>query len=396
MKSGDSNHVPWRIWLLGFSFFLLFSAFNPFQNYISILSENYASLSLTTLYFVYAFSCPFAPGFVGKFGAKNLLPLASLGYVSFFVSPLVGPENFLLIGGGFLGFGASLLWTSQGTFLAEQTPAHLLGRASGVFNSFVQSSKLFGNAVASFIFKSSIPIRAEIFFTLIGLLSFVSLSALSCLTKSCNTSGNASKSVLKFIRFALSKEFIPFIAIFCYAGFLRAYLVSVANPLFGKESIGFVNAVGGVVAMISGPIFGKIFDSFDDKRFVTKMSLGFAIAEIILVFFIHDPEYTTFYLPYVFIFFHNVAICAFDTSIVALLSLSFTNSKEDALGAYYFFQSLSTSLFFAVSRWESFILLQCIMLFSAMFALCVLRIFMLASPRSSPSVEMYGKKHAKE
>ena len=89
MKSSDetsgltqvcrSQSVPCRIWLLGFCFFSLFTAYTPFQNYLPVNNADYGSYSLTVLYFMYGLSCSLAPAIVSYLGAENAILLGSSG-----------------------------------------------------------------------------------------------------------------------------------------------------------------------------------------------------------------------------------------------------------------------------------------------------------------------------
>ena len=50
------------------------------------------------------------------------------------------------------------------------------------------------------------------------------------------------------------------------------------------DHIGFVNAFGGIVLILFGPIYGKIFDYFLEKKLTTFISLLFGILSIVISF----------------------------------------------------------------------------------------------------------------
>ena len=72
----------------------------------------------------------------------------------------------ILFGAVACGMGAALLWTSQGSYLAEQTSIEVRGRGSGIFQAIFRSSTLIGNLLASILISMESNIAIELVYSL--------------------------------------------------------------------------------------------------------------------------------------------------------------------------------------------------------------------------------------
>lgn len=166
--------------ILSVCFFIIFFAYNGVQQFITAYFSdlNIVKVGFWSLILIY-FSLlitNFLSGFiVSKFGVKKCLIFGSLFY-SLFIFTLVTKIPFLIyLASVLLGFGASILWTAQGTFLVRTSEQKKYGKNSGFFNTIFQMGSVLGIMIFSFLvvrfsFRlpflifGIIPLIASIFF----------------------------------------------------------------------------------------------------------------------------------------------------------------------------------------------------------------------------------------
>ncbi|KAG2392436.1 hypothetical protein C9374_012688 [Naegleria lovaniensis] len=208
---------------LGASFFLLFAAFGTTQSFITTLRKSEGFVSLSILYFVFAFSNLVAPSFTQLFSPKWTCVLGALCYCLFVFAAGFDSSVLLYCASVVNGFGAALLWTGQGTLLtqsanltqmkikefqmkngqsSEQSSAErqnsgqekeaasgnsveVMGFFSGVFFALFQLNSIFGNILAGSLFSAGLT-NFQLFFvlTIIALVGSLSLIALMPIKKS--------------------------------------------------------------------------------------------------------------------------------------------------------------------------------------------------------------------
>lgn len=95
------------------------------------------------------------------------------------------PKTVLLYAASaWLGFGAAIIWTAQGSFLSKCSDETTISRNSGIFWAMLQMSMFFGNIFVYYQFQGKSHIdeatRTLVFSVLIGvgILGFIFLTAL--------------------------------------------------------------------------------------------------------------------------------------------------------------------------------------------------------------------------
>ena len=136
-----------QTWILGLVFCTVFTAYPTIQFYsVSIYGPILASNSVSAIYLSFTISCVVAPTIVNLFGDLLCMTIGILCYAVLVVCSLiyfwygntntstisgggsdagnihlsslwVNPSNLVIFGGIILGFGAALLWTSQGRLI---------------------------------------------------------------------------------------------------------------------------------------------------------------------------------------------------------------------------------------------------------------------------------------
>eukprot|EP01013_Petalomonas_cantuscygni_P044469 TRINITY_DN907_c0_g3_i1.p1 TRINITY_DN907_c0_g3~~TRINITY_DN907_c0_g3_i1.p1 ORF type:complete len:665 (+),score=144.21 TRINITY_DN907_c0_g3_i1:186-2180(+) len=137
--------------LLGFSFFILFSAFMTTQNIETSINKSSGELSLAVLYYVFAISnLMLSSRLVAILSERIALALAASLYAIYIAANLlvtVAPW-MLIIGGAVNGVGAAVLWTAQGSFVSLWSRPSTAARNVGIFFAIFQLSQVVGNIVA--------------------------------------------------------------------------------------------------------------------------------------------------------------------------------------------------------------------------------------------------------
>ena len=203
-----------EIKILSFSFFIIFFAYNGVQQFLtSYFSEqNAIRIGFWSLILIYSslLITNFFSGFiVSKFGVKKCLIFGSVFY-SLFIFSIISHNLFLIyLASVLLGFGASILWTAQGTFLVRSCNSSEYGKNSGFFSTFFQLGSVFGIMVVSLLitrlsFDYSFLLIAV--FPLISTVLFTTLKNTESQTVDLKEKFNAFKRMLTntyALRFAL-------------------------------------------------------------------------------------------------------------------------------------------------------------------------------------------------
>ena len=296
------NSYKRDLYALSFSFFFVFLAFNSTQSLESSISED-AKLGTTTVSFIYIFftlSSFVAPSIVVYLGLKKALVLGMSSYVLFIAANLYPSWETLLPAAVCVGFGASTLWTAQGSYLGyvanayvrgapqalAQTEGDVMGMEdqiekarngfTGVFFGIFQSTQVVGNLVAYYIFSlsgedgsgSESEISSEqkaILFTTFSVSGVLGLLLLMFLVRSVPKEEEGEgerenrkvsvRSVLVEVRtgveFACKDSYMrAMVVLFVYSGINQAFIWSdytafVVKPVLGEKYVPVVMAVFG-------------------------------------------------------------------------------------------------------------------------------------------------------
>src|SRR3989338_1887461 len=109
--------------VLGLSFFFVFLSFNTTQNFETTLNPTTGQISLGILYGCFAATNLFSGFIVRRIGNRLAMILGGCTYV-FYIATNIQSPPFLPVyftASAIIGIGASLIWTSQGSFLSPQS-----------------------------------------------------------------------------------------------------------------------------------------------------------------------------------------------------------------------------------------------------------------------------------
>lgn len=93
---------------------------------------------LALLYATFCVCLFFVSHIIRRLGARRTIFLGSLCYAGFIATLVYVVEPIFLLGSMLDGFGASMLWTSQGNLLTRFSSDAARNRNSAIFNSFMQ------------------------------------------------------------------------------------------------------------------------------------------------------------------------------------------------------------------------------------------------------------------
>ena len=140
---------------VGASFAVIFSAYNPLQNYISsLIPGTLGQQSLAVLYTVCAVSVFAAPAVTARWGAKLTMIFGAACYVVYMLALLDLTPALVLSASAVIGFGSALLWVAVGIFITENSTRETYGFNSGLFWSIFQVNAVVGNLVTWAVFPS--------------------------------------------------------------------------------------------------------------------------------------------------------------------------------------------------------------------------------------------------
>ncbi|KAL7528307.1 hypothetical protein ACHAWF_002514 [Thalassiosira exigua] len=189
---------------LGFVFFWVFAAYTTIQFYsASVYGPTLAADCVSSIYLAFTLACLISPGVVNKCGCRLSMFFGILGYASLVLVSLIyflfGGHNIIwarrlvVMGGVFVGCGASLLWTAQGRLILQYASragrleacggglqndggTNRTGKLMGLFWAIFQCSSLVGGGI-SFIYYNQKPKGSTSLYLLF--LGFIIIGALS-------------------------------------------------------------------------------------------------------------------------------------------------------------------------------------------------------------------------
>ncbi|KAJ3132459.1 DUF895 domain membrane protein, partial [Irineochytrium annulatum] len=153
--------------VLGCAFFLIFMAFSVVQNLAStVLTSSVAYSCFGSLYIAFAFSNLLgAAVIVEHLGTRPSLVFASLSYVVMNVAMIFAVKGqgddrlqfaVLLPACLLIGFGASVLWTAQGTYLSRCGTPETTGHLSGIFTGIQGMANVIGPLLSSVLLQFNV------------------------------------------------------------------------------------------------------------------------------------------------------------------------------------------------------------------------------------------------
>ncbi len=266
--------IPKEIKILSLCFFIIFFAYNGVQQFLTAYFSDLDMVktgfwSLILIYFSLLIANFFSGSIVSKFGVKKCLAFGSLFYSLFTLTLISRTPIFVYLASVFLGIGASILWTAQGTFLIRSSDSRHYGKNSGFFNTFFQIGSVLGILIFSFLvvgfsFKNSFLIFGSL--PLVATIILLTLKNVEPKTVDLRNKFQTIKGVITnpmALRFSL----IWFSFSLIIASISGQFPLEI-KKYFGLSSIGFIAPIFYFLPIISSYYLGKTSDIRGRKLFL--------------------------------------------------------------------------------------------------------------------------------
>lgn len=264
----------------------------------------------------------------------------------------------LLVASGITGFGASLLWTAQASFLIKNSTKGTIGRNSGVFFGFYQLNQFIGNLIASKIVSKGDPIKSQrtlfITFSVIAFTAVLSFIALRPIPKTDDMiepplyNFKILKRLGATLKILGDRKFLMLMIIIAYNGIFQAFMAGSFTKELGKIHLNSVMAAFGIAGAIGSFIFGKIIDILGRKPIlITSSVLVFSGSLLCLLPRVYLRETSLIYYIIAVMFGLGDSACL--TVLYATIGNLYSKDVETGFGAFKFVQSLATGAFFVIA-----------------------------------------------
>lgn len=389
------NHTR-DVHILSFAFFFIFCAYGAAQNLESTVNSegDLGTMSLGILYTSFTLFSVVASPIVRGLGTKRALVIGTSGYTLFIASNLKPSWYTMLPASLYLGFTASLIWVSQGTYLTSAACSHardrrlqegtVIGDFNGEFWGIFASTNVVGNLVSLFLLKEgkegdSSADTSLLFTVFLG--SMVVGTILMCLlsTRDDKWEGHPTSfsvgSILKsIIAPLLETRMLLIIPLLAYSGLQQSFVwaeftKTIVKPALGVSGVAGAMAVYGAADAICSLVAGRLTS---DLASVTLIVCGGAFLQSIVLFWLlfgyslSSGILGSIY-PLVMAVLLGVGNGVFNTQLNALLGILFTSDTEAAFAQLKIWQSGAIAVIFFLSPYIS---LQ-VMLITMVAALCV-------------------------
>lgn len=317
------------------SFFLVYTAFSAIQNLSGAFIGPAGSKSVSVLYFVFAASCIGGPSVVDYLGARWSLFTGFLFIAAYCVANWVAttaPDDnslqyaVLLPTAALLGFGASFLWTAQGSYLTTASEHYALasglkqkaalGSFNGIFWAFFQTTQLSGNLLEPLVNDATNNSTSAVFmvyaaFAVAGTALIVFLPGIEKVKaaatgaakpaareasatleiESVDEDRDSKTLIQKFadvIRLWTDRRFMWFIPVIILSGVEQGFVWNdfttyYVQPGLSKKDTGYIMAVFGACDALASFSMGKLSDKFGRAPVLT---IGFFCQTLVISFFI--------------------------------------------------------------------------------------------------------------
>ncbi|KAI9345700.1 major facilitator superfamily domain-containing protein [Obelidium mucronatum] len=376
-----ANHRLGDICILGTAFFFIFSAFTTISSISStVLPPGISFMASGMLYIAFAISNLFiASAVVDVIGSRAGLFLAALTYAVYNIANIyavqaTGNEELqisILVPAAIVnGFGASVLWASQGVYLVRCSSPATLGRYSGLFYAFMWTSGIFGPLFMSVLFQREID-KVMVFeiVTGISLLGLVLLAylwvyrpepsnpyAVQLPSLASSSSSDSTPVFLKTARLILTPSMLLLIPVSymtaCEQSFYNGLL-----PLFinsGNTSADlpiklYLRACIGVVTVASSFFVGSLTDRLGSRVMVVFCLVLHVVSQSLLLLMNPLNNIGVLVTVYICIGLSNSTLI---NQSQKLVGVSFPSSlTSQAYAAYKFHTSLGAAISFFCSKY---------------------------------------------
>ncbi|XP_041072506.1 UNC93-like protein MFSD11 isoform X1 [Carcharodon carcharias] len=399
--------------ILGFSFMLVFSAFQTCGNIEQTVIKSINSTrfqgsgytSLAIIYTVFSASNLLTPSIVALLGARLSMFISGLvysAYAAVFIEPFTWSFYLSSV---VIGIAAAVIWTAQGNCLTVNSDENTIGRNSGIFWALLQFSLLFGNLYIYLAWKGEKHIsdhnRRTVFTALtvisgVGSVLFLLIrkpasEVLAAEEDRCDDESDTvlqpqeqrSQAIDAFrsaIRIFFTKDMLLLSITIAYTGFELTFFSGVygtclgATNRFGNEAKSLIGLSGifiGVGEIIGGATFGLL------NKFLSKY-LGIGRNPVVLLgllthmiafylIFLNVPgdapivpdegtNRVSYLIPSKIIamvcsFLLGLGDSCFNTQLLSIVGFMHSEESAPAFAVFKFVQSISAAIAFGYSNY---------------------------------------------
>lgn len=395
-----------NISILGLGFMFVFTSFLTVSNIEktvlksiekedpSFTGDGYTSLCI--IYGVFAICNWLAPTIIGMIGSRKSIYLGSICYVAFLM-PFLWPSNILLYTMSvLLGFGASIIWTGQGTYLTMNSDLSTISRNSGIFWAMSKISICIGNVFVILVLRDKTELNEStrmLVFTVLAVVCGFGTLILMVLRPSVDAEGIENevnfrkpnsmipkKELKDSMRLLMTKDMLLLSTLFLFTGLHVSFYSGVYSSCIAftksmstntKQLLGYTGILVGVGEVTGGllcSILGKKSSRSDSKFSGLSRSTVIIISFLINIvayglIFVNLPNDSPFgdsysksfikpnqYLAVFCGFLLGLGDSGFTTQIYNIIGVKYSDNSASATSLFMFMQAMSAAISFFYSN----------------------------------------------
>ncbi|XP_027852589.2 UNC93-like protein MFSD11 isoform X1 [Aphis gossypii] len=395
-----------NISILGLGFMFVFTSFLTVSNIEktvlksiekedpSFTGDGYTSLCI--IYGVFALCNWLAPTIIGMIGSRKSIYLGSICYVAF-LTPFLWPSNILLYTMSvLLGFGASIIWTGQGTYLTMNSDLSTISRNSGIFWAMSKISICIGNVFVILVLRDKTELNEStrmLVFTVLAVVCGFGTLILMILRPSVDAEDKENevnfqkpnsmipkKELKDSMRLLMTKDMLLLSTLFLFTGLHVSFYSGVyssciaftksmstnTNQLLGYTGIlvGVGEVTGGLLCSILGKKSPRSDSKFSGLSRSTVIIISFLINIVAYgLIFVNLPNDSPFgdsytksfikpnqYLAVFCGFLLGLGDSGFTTQIYNIIGVKYSDNSSSATSLFMFMQAMSAAISFFYSN----------------------------------------------
>jgi len=236
------------------------------------------------LYLVFAFSNFISPFVVLKLGERGSLIVGALTYCLYIASNVKVTLITLITASAIIGWGASVLWTAQGSVITHSSPPGKLGAYNGIFFGMFQWAQVFGNLLAGVLRKLGISI--SLVFIVLSSIGLSSLLGFAFIRRMGDSGGVTTQTPIQRLSLTFSIlvhrymwfMYIPII----YSGVSQTFMFGIFPKTVHPDTMPFVMAVFGAADALGSLAGGWISDRVGRLPIIFACSLSCTSASVLV------------------------------------------------------------------------------------------------------------------
>ena len=296
------NHL-YKVLYISIGFSILLSAYSTAQGLMSHIYKelgysNLGRICIFTLYINFAIGSIFTSYLKRKFSAVSGLVFGSLTYLSFMLTGTFTtfcskhkPDTFLcesvsiyilnILFASFIGFGASILWMAQSSYVNDCTNETNKGTYHGIFLSLMTLSMIIGGTMAAFVLGST---DEFVFYLVLSFMAIVSVVMFAFMppintvkVETVTEQKPVMDAIIAFFEcYKRPRNYPIIIASFTSGHIISFYAtyfptvvretISSENPKIVNQMISFALIGLGFGQLIAGYGTGRLFDRFPNVK----------------------------------------------------------------------------------------------------------------------------------